>query len=85
MSVTFEIPDAVFKAMRLPAPEIEARLRLELAISLYAQEILGLGKAAELAELSRLEFNQTLAKRGIPMHYSESELIEDIAYGRGSQ
>ena len=53
MSVTLEIPDEVFQAMRLPPPEIEARLRLEVAISLYAQQILGLGKAAELAGLSR--------------------------------
>ena len=85
MSVTFEIPDEVFQAMKLPPPEIEARLRLELAISLYAQQILGLGKAAELAGLSRWELNQALAKRGVPMHYSETELAEDVAYARRSQ
>jgi predicted HTH domain antitoxin len=56
-----------------------------LAISLYAQQILGLGKAAELAGLARWELNQALAKRGVPMHYSESELAEDLAYARSSQ
>ena len=85
MSVTLEIPDEVFQAMRLPPPEIEARLRLEVAISLYAQQILGLGKAAELAGLSRWELNQTLAKRGVPMHYSEKQLAEDIAYANRGQ
>ena len=85
MSLTLEIPDAVFHAMRLPPQEIEARLRLELAISLYAQQVLGLGKAAELAGVSRSELNQTLAKRTIPMHYSEKELAEDVAYASRGQ
>jgi predicted HTH domain antitoxin len=85
MSVTLEIPDEVFEAMRLPRPEIEARLRLELAVSLYTQQILGLGKAAELAGLPRWELNQMLSRRGVPMHYSERELTEDLAYGRSGQ
>lgn len=85
MSLTLEIPDEVFQAMRLPPREIEARLRLELAISLYAQEILSLGKAAELAGVPRWELNQTLAKRGVAMHYSEKELAEDLAYARSGQ
>ena len=85
MSVTLEIPDVVSEAMRLPRPEIEARLRLELAVALYAQQILGLGKAAELAGLPRWELNQVLARRGVPMHYSDQELTEDLAYGRGGQ
>ena len=85
MSLTLEIPDAVFEAMRLPPPEVQARLLLELAVSLYAQEILSLGKAAELAGLSRWQLGDTLAKRGVPMHYSQEDLSEDIAYARSSQ
>ena len=85
MSLTLEISDEVFQAMRLPPQEIEARLRLELALSLDGQQVLGLGKAAELAGVSRSELNQTLAKRGIPMHYSEKELAEDVAYASRGQ
>jgi len=81
--LTLEIPDEVSQAMRLPPPEAKARLRLELAVSLYTQQILSLGKAAELAGLSRLELNEALSKRGVPMHYSEEDLKEDLAYGRG--
>ena len=84
MSVTLDIPDAVSHAMRLPPAEIEQRLRLELAISLYSQNILGLGKAAELARIDRGQLNQILAARGIPMHYSEEDLAEDSAYASGS-
>jgi predicted HTH domain antitoxin len=77
-----EIPDEVSAALRLPPSEVKARLQLELAVSLYAQQILSLGKAAELAGLSRWELNDLLARRGVPMHYTESELAEDFAYAR---
>jgi predicted HTH domain antitoxin len=80
VSVTLDIPDAVSQAMGLPPGEIEQRLRLELAISLYSQNILGLGKAAELARLDRAKLNEILASRGIPMHYSKEDLAEDSAY-----
>ena len=82
MSLTLEIPDAVSAALRLPPPELKTRLQLELAVSLYAQQILSLGKAAELARLSRWELNDLLARRGIPMHYGEAELTEDLSYAR---
>ena len=85
MSVTLQIPDEVSQAMRLPPAELAGRLRLELAVSLYAQHILSLGKAAELAELPRWQFNAVLAERRVAMHYTEAELAEDLAYGRGNQ
>ena len=66
--------------MRLPLPEVKSRLQLELAVSLYGQGILGLGKAAELAGLSRWELNDIMARRGVPMHYSQTELNEDLTY-----
>ena len=80
VTLKLEIPEEVSKAMRFPPPELEARLRLELGVSLYAQEILSLGKAAELAEISRWEFNDVLARRGIPMHYSGRDLANDLAH-----
>ncbi len=83
MSLTLEIPDEVSQAIRLPAPEVKSRLQLELAISLYGQAILSLGKAAELAGLSRWELNDILARRGVPMHYTEADLTDDLAYARG--
>lgn len=80
MSVTLEIPNEVTQALRVPTPEIEARLRLELAVALYGQQILSFGKAARLAGLNRWEFNDVLARRGVAMHYSEADLAHDVAY-----
>ena len=84
-SLTLEIPGDVADALRLPDLEKVQRLRLELSVSLYSQGILGLGKAAQLASLSRSEMNRLLAERKVPMHYGPEELAEDLQHGRGGQ
>ena len=61
------------------------RLRLELAVSLYSQDILGLGKASQLADLPRSEMNRVLAQRQVPMHYGPEELADDLHHGCGDQ
>jgi predicted HTH domain antitoxin len=85
MSITLDIPNNIHEALHVTPAEAEARLKLELAVALYAQKLLSEGKAAELAGIGRLDFNDILAARDIPMHYGEKELAEDIAYARGHQ
>ncbi len=84
-ALTLEIPGEIAQALRLPPPECESRLRLELAVALYAQSILGLGKAAELAGCSLLRFEEELRRRHVRMHYDETDLAQDIAYACGRQ
>ena len=83
--VTFHlnIPESVAESIRLPLPEVEPRLRSELALALYAQGILSFGKAAELAEVSRYAFADLAGERNIPRHYTAVELAEDLDYARG--
>jgi predicted HTH domain antitoxin len=82
--VTFhlDIPESVASSLRLPVPEVEPRLRSELAVALYAQGILPFGKACELAGASRYAFADLIASRDIPRHYSEDDLNLDAAYAR---
>ena len=84
-SLTLEIPGDVADALHLPELEKVQRLRLELAVSLYSQSMLGLGKTAQLAGVSREEMNRVLSERKVPMHYGAEELAEDLQHGRGSQ
>lgn len=83
--LTLEIPDNVVDALRLPELETLPRLRLELAVSLYSQGILGLDNSAQLAGLSRDDMNRVLAERNVPMHYGPEEHAEDLQHGRGAQ
>jgi len=84
-TVTFhlDIPESVASSLRLPTPEIEPRLRSELAIALYSQGILPFGKAREFAGISRFAFADILLSRNIPRHYTEDDLTLDLDYARG--
>ena len=79
MGVTLNIPDSVIQGLRISEREIAERLRTELAIALYAQGALSLGKAAELAEMSRIIFGEILGQRGIARHYGDAELAQDAS------
>jgi predicted HTH domain antitoxin len=83
MAVTLTIPDSILEGLRLPEGEIESRLRLELAVALYSQGALSLGKAAELSQTSRFRMAEVAADRGIPRQYGEEELADDLNYARG--
>lgn len=80
MGMTLNIPDSVLQGLRIPEGEIAARLRTELAIALYAQGALSLGKAAELAEMNRMIFGELVGQRGIARHYGDAELGQDVSY-----
>ncbi len=82
MPLHLDIPESVVRSLKLPASEIEFRLRVELAVALYAQGILSFGKASELAEISRIAFADLVSQRNIPRHYTEEELTQDLAYAR---
>jgi predicted HTH domain antitoxin len=83
MSLMLEIPDSVARALRLPPKEQRRQLKTELAISLYAQGILTLGKACELAGMSKIEFGLLLSRRNIPRLYDEQDLQDDLSYASG--
>jgi len=82
MGMTLNISDSVLDGLRIPEAEIAQRLRTELAIALYAQGALSLGKAAELAEMNRMVFGEMLGQRGIARHYGDAELAQDLSYAR---
>jgi predicted HTH domain antitoxin len=83
MTFHLDIPESIAASLRLPAPEVEPRLRTELALALYAQGILPFGKASELAGISRFVFADLITNRDLPRHYTEEELAQDLEYARG--
>ena len=69
-----KISQDILDSARLSVPEI----RIELAITLYAQKRLSIGKACELADLSLWDLRQLLAARRIEPHYTVEDLNEDV-------
>ncbi|HEX6384612.1 MAG TPA: UPF0175 family protein [Anaerolineae bacterium] len=74
MIKTLEIPQDVLDSARLTVAE----LKVEMAVYLYAEGRLSVGKARELAGLSLWQFRQLLASRQIPVHYDEDDLAEEV-------
>ena len=72
---TLEIPQDILDSARLTLAE----LKTELAVTLYTQGRLSIGKAREFANLSLWEFRQLLGTRRISPHYDENELATDLA------
>jgi predicted HTH domain antitoxin len=69
------IPQDILDSARLTIND----LRTEIAVSLYAQRRLSIGKAHELVDMSLWEFRQLLTFRRISPDYDVSDLDNDIA------
>jgi len=82
-SLTLKVPPEVVDAVRLPPAEVESEMLKELALALYRRGVLSLGKARLLAQMTRWEFEQRLADRQVPRHYSEVDLEEDLQHAHG--
>jgi predicted HTH domain antitoxin len=70
-----EVSQEILDSARLTPSE----LMVEMAVHLYTQRRLPIGKARELADMTLWEFRQLLASRRIPPHYDEADLDEDVA------
>ena len=73
-SVSIEVPRDILDSARMSVAE----LKLELALTLYAQRRLSIGKARELAGLCLWEFRQVLGARRIPPHLEVEDLDADV-------
>jgi len=68
------IPDDLVHATGMSAEE----LKQEIAVMLFQRESLTLAQASRLAGLSRLEMQQLLAARQIPVHYDVADFEQDL-------
>jgi predicted HTH domain antitoxin len=85
MPVTFDIPEDILRAIPGTVADVEARLRVELACSLYERELASFGSAAQVAGLPPFIFGHELTRRGIARPYGQAEMADDAAYVAGHQ
>lgn len=74
-TATLDIPRDVTYATRMSLAE----LKCELAVHLFEEKKLSLGKASQLAGMTLWDFLPLLAGRGIPLHYDIEDYEEDLA------
>ncbi|MDW7712646.1 MAG: UPF0175 family protein [Deferrisomatales bacterium] len=74
-----KIPPDFEHALHLTKDELEDHLLLMAALKMFELGKISLGKAAELAQMSRVEFMETCSKYRISLfNYSEEELEREL-------
>ena len=76
MNVT--VPDTIAEASHL-TPETAL---LDVAIGIYKRERWSMGRCAKIVGMTRMEFQEELGKREIPINYDESDFEQDMATAR---
>ena len=81
--MALEYPDDLESAVLLTSEELEAQIRLMAALKMFELGKLSLGKAAELAGLSRVEFLESCGRYRVsvfncPPEELEGELASDV-------
>ncbi len=68
--IEITLPEDIILAMRgLEKPEwVKKKLKIALAIHLFQEGSISLGKATELTEMSRVKFMEVLKEHGIPAY-----------------
>lgn len=69
-----EISDEIIASSHLTLEE----LRLGVAIWLFQEKQVSLGKCAKVAGIHKMMFQKELAKRKIPVHYTEEDFERDL-------
>ena len=78
MGIMVEIPDDLEVILKIDKKDIPKAVKLYLAIELYREGKISLGKASEIAGISKEEMMKVLSRKGIPINYDIEDLKEDI-------
>ncbi|MDY6802495.1 MAG: UPF0175 family protein [Cyanobacteriota bacterium] len=76
MQITLEIPDEMVQGKGLN----EGDWLQEIAIALFQQELITLGRASRIARMHQVDFQKLLGSRGICIHYDIEDFEEDVRH-----
>lgn len=78
MEVTINLPEGITAICKIKGNELERFLKRIIAVELYRERLVSMGKAAEIAEVSRYEMMDLLNEKGVPINYAVEDLEEDM-------
>lgn len=79
VSLTIDMPESVFSAIRKSPSEFAAEMRLAAAVKWYEMGVVSQEKAAEIAGLTRADFIFSLTRFGVsPFQSTADEIKEDL-------
>lgn len=79
MDTTITLPDSVLSAIRVREADLDRFIRRLLAVELYREGKISLGKAAEVAGArNKWEMIMLLDEKGVPLDYSAEDADQDL-------
>ena len=77
--ISLDFPADILLALNETENQLIQRIKLALAVQLYKAQKLTVGKAAQIAGLSRLHFETALAEYNVPVsNLTADEVMDDI-------
>jgi len=76
--ISIDVPKDLIHVLKVRERELPKVLREIIAVNLYKEGLISLGKASEIAGVSRWEMFDILAAKKIPLQYYPEDLEEDI-------
>ena len=77
-AITLEIPDDIAARLRFPPDRASEELRREFAVFLVKEGLLPRHQARQLSALSRVAFEDLLARRGVAWEGTADEIFADV-------
>ncbi len=78
-TINIDLPSDILLTLNESETELKKRIKLSLALQLYIQHKVTIGKAAQIAELSRLQFETMLSENKIPIStLGLDDVLKDI-------
>lgn len=76
--LSVRVPRDLVRILKVKDEEVPKLVRLYLAIELYREGKVSLGKAAEIAGVTKWEMMEILASKDVPIQYDAKDLERDI-------
>ena len=82
MRVELSVPNELAEVLTAEGRPLDRQIALDLAVAYYERGLISVGKAAELAGLSRMELERVLGERRVVRNYNEHDLRADLEFAR---
>lgn len=78
-TITVDLPSDILLTLNEDENELKQDIKIALAVRLYRLQKLTIGKAAQIAGLSRFEFENVLSENGVSIsNLTIEDVIKDI-------